>query len=88
MLNAIWLPPNRERAWPLADEQRIRVEARLRRMARMLVRRHRARIEIVASALLAERSLSCEQLDELTGRSIDDVVPNAPFLLAIYRRSP
>jgi hypothetical protein len=87
MLNAIWLRPNPERSgqWPLADKQRIRVEARLRRMAKMLVRRHRGRIESVASALLAERSLSCEQLDQLTGRSIDDVVPNAPFLLAIYR---
>jgi hypothetical protein len=87
MLNAIWLRPNPERSgqWPLADKQRIRVEARLRRMAKMLVRRHRGRIETVASALLAERSLSCEQLDQLTGRSIDDVVPNAPFLLAIYR---
>ena len=87
MLNAIWLPPNPEqsRQWPLTDEQRIRVEARLRRMAQMLVRRHRARIETVASALLAQRSLSCEQLDQLTGRSIEDIVPNAPFLLAIYR---
>ena len=31
-------------------------EARLRRMTRMLVRRHRARIERVAEALLAEEN--------------------------------
>jgi hypothetical protein len=46
---------------------------RLRRMARMLVRRHRGRIERVAAALLAEQDLSGERLDELVGRSVADV---------------
>ena len=36
--------------------------ARLRRMTRMLVRRHRARIERVAEALLARRKLTGQRL--------------------------
>ena len=51
---------------------------RLRMMTRMLVRRHRNRIERVAAALLAERKLSAEQVDELTGRSVDDVPDRLP----------
>ena len=42
-------------------------EARLRRMTRMLVRRHRARIERVAEALLARRKLTGQQVDRLIG---------------------
>ena len=38
-------------------------EARLRRFARMLVRRHRALIEHVAQALSTERTLSREAID-------------------------
>jgi ATP-dependent Zn protease len=61
-----------------------RFEPRLRAMTRMLVRRHRARIERVANALLAETTLSAERLDELVGRSINDVKVNAPLLLAYH----
>jgi hypothetical protein len=62
-------------------------EARLRQMTRMLVRRHRARIERVAEALLTKRSLSAKALDKLTGRSVDDVKVNAPFLRMMHARS-
>ena len=60
-------------------------EARLRAMTRMLVRRHKARIKRVAEALLAKTTLSCEELNELVGRSVADVKVNAPFLLAMHR---
>jgi hypothetical protein len=53
-------------------------------MARMLVRRHRERIERVAKALLAETTLSAEKLDALVGRSVADVKVNAPFLLMMH----
>jgi hypothetical protein len=52
-------------------------------MTRMLVRRHRERIERVAKALLARTTLSREQLDKLVGRSVNDVTVNAPYLLAM-----
>jgi hypothetical protein len=55
------------------ERHRVAIEARLRAMTRMLVRRHRVRIETVAEALLAKRTLSRARLDALTGRSIDDV---------------
>ena len=58
-------------------------EARLRAMTRMLVRRHRARIERVAEALLARTILSAGELDRLIGRSVADVKVNASFLLAM-----
>ena len=51
---------------------------RLRRMTRMLVRRHRDRIERVAAALLAEQDLSGERIDELVGRSVADVPDRRP----------
>jgi hypothetical protein len=63
------------------------LEPRLRKMTRMLVWRHRARIECVAEALLAKTKLSGKQVDKLAGRSIDDVKVNAPFLLAMHRAS-
>ncbi len=53
-------------------------------MTRMLVRRHRARIERVAWALLTRSRLSGKQVDRLAGRSVDDVKVNAPFLLATH----
>jgi hypothetical protein len=62
-------------------------EPRLRAMARMLVRRHKARIERVAKALLAKETLTAKQLDRLVGRSINDVKVNAPFLLAMATRA-
>jgi hypothetical protein len=61
-----------------------RYEARLRKMARMLVRRHRERIERVADALLKRGRLSAKQLDRLTGRSVADVKVNAPLLLTMH----
>jgi len=64
-----------------------KLEPRLRAMTHMLVRRHKARIERVAKALLARTTLSAKQLDKLVGRSVDDVKVNAPFLLAMYRSS-
>jgi hypothetical protein len=54
-------------------------------MARMLVRRHRERIERVAMALCEHKTLSAPQLDQLVGRSVDDVKVNAPFLLAQHK---
>jgi ATP-dependent Zn protease len=63
------------------------LEPRLRKMTRMLVRRHRARIERVAEALLAKTKLHGKQVDRLAGRSVDDVKVNAPFLLAMRRAS-
>jgi hypothetical protein len=63
----------------------VKTEARLRKMTRMLVRRHRARIERVAKALLANTTLSTEELDKLVGRSVNDVKVNAPALLAFHR---
>jgi ATP-dependent Zn protease len=58
-----------------------RIEMRLRSLTRMLVQRHRARIERVAAALLKQKTLSREQLNRLVNRSVDDVKVNAPFLL-------
>jgi hypothetical protein len=54
-------------------------------MTQMLVRRHSARIERVARALLAKTKLSAKQVDKLAGWSVDDVRANAPFLLAMHR---
>jgi hypothetical protein len=68
-----------------ADESWHRIEARLRAMTRMLVRRHRALIERVATALIDRKTLSREELDALVGRGVDDVKVNAPFLLAMHR---
>ena len=62
-----------------------RLEPRLRAMTRMLVRRHKARIERVAKALLARTTVSANALDKMVGRSVDDVRINAPFLLAAHR---
>jgi hypothetical protein len=63
-----------------------KLEPRLRAMTRMLVRRHRARIERLAKALLAQTTLSAKQVvDALVGRSVDDIKVNAPFLLAMHR---
>jgi hypothetical protein len=59
-----------------------KLERRLLTMTRTLVRRHRARIERVAAALLRKTTLSRREIDRIAGRSIDDVKPNAPFLLA------
>ena len=47
-------------------------------MTRMLVRRHRHRIERVAPALLTKRKLSGRQIDKLAGRSIADVPDRLP----------
>jgi Spy/CpxP family protein refolding chaperone len=67
-------------------DQWDRIEARLRAMTRMLVRRHRERIERVAEALLAEKTLSAKAIDKLAGRSINDVKENEPFLKEMHRR--
>ena len=50
----------------------------LRRMARMLVRRHRKRIKRVADALLVKGKLTEKQIDKLAGRSIADVPDRRP----------
>ena len=47
-------------------------------MTRMLVRRHRHRIERVAAAPLTKRKLSGRQIDKLAGRSIADVPDRMP----------
>ena len=53
----------------LGPAQWPRIEARFRAMTRMLIRRHRDRIERVADALLVDGTLSGEQIDKLVGRS-------------------
>ena len=58
-------------------------EARLRSMTRTLILRHRQLIESVADALLVSESLRGEAIDELAGRSVNDVKVNAPWLLEI-----
>jgi hypothetical protein len=69
----------------VATSDADRTEVRLRAMTRMLVRRHKARIECVAAALLAKTTLNAKELDKLVGRSVDDVKVNAPLLLAMHR---
>ncbi len=69
----------------IPDEHWDRVEPRLRAMTRMLARRHRALIERVAAALIDRETLSREELDELVGRSVNDVKVNAPFVLMMHR---
>jgi hypothetical protein len=62
---------------PKADwEDEDDLDERLRMMTRTLVRRHRARIERVAKALLAKTTLSTEELDKLVGRSVNDIKMN------------
>ena len=56
-------------------------------MTRMLVRRHQGRIERVATELLKQKTLSGPQLDELVGRSINDVRVNAPHLKLAHSES-
>jgi hypothetical protein len=63
-----------------------RLESRLRLMTRMLVRRHRTLIERVAVALIKSKTLSRDELDQLVGRSVDDVKVNAPFILEMHRQ--
>ena len=63
-------------------------EARLRRMTKMLVRRHRVLIERVAEALLSKTTLSGSYIDELVGRSINDVKPNLPDDLRWFNQGP
>ena len=70
---------------PRAPADLGRYERRLRQITRMLVRRHRERIERVADELERRTTLSASRLDTLVGRSIDDVRMNAPFLLALTK---
>jgi ATP-dependent Zn protease len=63
-----------------------KLEPRLRAMTRMLVRRHKPRIERVAEALLAKTTLSAKALDKLVGRSVDDVKANVPDLLLRHQQ--
>lgn len=62
-----------------------RLEPRLRAMTRMLVRRHRTRIDCVANALFVKTTLDGEELDRLVGRSVADVRVNASILLEMHR---
>ena len=86
-----WDGPDRKQIELMAEELWFKnrswaqLEPRLRKMTRMLVRRHRAHIECVAEALLAKTELSARQVDNLAGRSVNDVKANAPFLLAMQR---
>jgi ATP-dependent Zn protease len=70
----------------LDEGRRNKVETRLRAMTRILIRRHKGRIERVAKALLARTTLSADELDNLVGKSVDDVKVNAPFLLEMHRQ--
>jgi len=64
-----------------------RLEPRLRAMTRMLVRRHRKLIKLVAKELLAKTTISAKRLDKLVGRSVNDVKVNAPILKAMAAQS-
>jgi ATP-dependent Zn protease len=64
-----------------------RIESRLRAMTRMLVQRHRDRIERVAEALLAKETLSAEAIDKIAGRSVDYVKENASSRRELRRRA-
>jgi ATP-dependent Zn protease len=75
-----------ERLHPSADMEKI--ERRLRAMTRMLIRRHRAKIERVTKALLAKKTLSARQLDKLVGRSIHDIPINDANLPPEFHSSP
>jgi ATP-dependent Zn protease len=50
-----------------SPEQWIRSEPRMRATCRMLIRRHRERIEAVAAALIERRNLTAAEIDRLTG---------------------
>jgi ATP-dependent Zn protease len=56
-------------------------------MTRMLVRRHRVLIERVAKALLERETINGKQLDEMIGRSVDDVKVNAPWILQMHQQA-
>jgi hypothetical protein len=56
-----------------------RLEARLRKFTRMLVRRHRSLIERVAKALMRHNRLSRSALDRMCGNRLDRMVPNTPL---------
>jgi hypothetical protein len=58
------------------EQDQDEVERRLRRMARRLVRRHRAVIARTAEMLFAKRTLTAEELDEVAGRSVHDIPVN------------
>jgi ATP-dependent Zn protease len=75
-------------AEPLSGESWSRIEPRLRAMTRMLVRRHRVLIERVTAALIERQTLSGDELDDLVGRSVNDVKVNAPSLLVLHRDWP
>jgi hypothetical protein len=68
--------------WKKTKAQWEKLESRLRVMTRMLVRRHKVRIESVAKALLAKTTLSARQLDKMVGRSAADVKSNSPLAYA------
>ena len=73
----------------MAEEFRcdwVRLEPRLRSMTRMLVRRHRLRIERTAKELLKRKAISGKELDKIIGRSVNDVKVNAPFLPMMWSR--
>jgi hypothetical protein len=63
------------------------LEKRLRKITRMIVRRHRALIERTAIALVASGKMTGKQLDRLIGRSVNDVNVNAPILLKLSQSS-
>jgi ATP-dependent Zn protease len=63
----------------------VKREARLRALTRVLVRRHRGLIERVSTALMERKTLSRGELDNLMGRSVDDVKVNAPFLMMMHK---
>ena len=69
-----------------SDEFWDRIEPRLRAMTRMLIRRHRDRIERTAKALLKKTTLSGPQLDKLIGRSVNDVKVNQPLLKMMHQQ--
>jgi hypothetical protein len=64
-----------------------RLNTRLRKMTRMLVRRHRGRIECVAAELVKRKTLTGPELDQLVGRSIENVRISAPHLKLAHRES-
>lgn len=55
----------------IPPERWMRYEARMRHQTRRLIRRHRAKIEQIAEALLSRKTLQPEEIDEIVGMTGD-----------------
>jgi hypothetical protein len=72
----------------LSEQDQGKLEQRLRRMANMLVRRHRGLIVHTAEELFDRRTLTAEELDDVVGRSVHDIPINEAHLPPAEFRDP